>query len=157
MEFVGWGQQGLGQQAEAFDPDGGFAGAGMADLAGDPEGIGEFEEFGLVPLGFEGLFAQADLQAAGPVLNGDENELAGIAQEHDAAGDLGGDGAFVGGFGGAQRADVGGGDEVIGALAKGVHAQGAPLFEAGEAVLILRIVNRAHKGELVIGPKKSKR
>ena len=89
-------------------PDGDLAGFGGAQRAGGDDDITQVRQFGdLKGRVIHGFFTDGDLQIARGVTQRDEYELADIAVQHDAAGDLGGGAVVVFGvgFGGLVSAD----------------------------------------------------
>ena len=73
------------RQAAFFDPDGDLAGLGLAQLAGGADDVAEVEQLGQRPLVGQQALAQAHLDRAGAVAQGDEDQLADVPQQNDSA------------------------------------------------------------------------
>ena len=80
-------QEALAQERQAafFHPDRDLAGLGLAQLAGGADDVAEVEQLGQGPLLGQQALAQAHLDRAGAVAQGDEDQLADVPQQNDSA------------------------------------------------------------------------
>ena len=73
------------RQAAFFHPDRDLAGLGLAQLAGGADDVADVEQLGQRPLAGQHALAQAHLNCAAPIAQGQEDQLADVPQQNDSA------------------------------------------------------------------------
>ena len=89
VPLVGHGAEGLGEDGELVDLDGGFAFAGGEGLAFEADPVAQVEALVGFPVGFrDAFFVEVNLNTAVGIAEGGEDGLAHVADGEEAAGDF---------------------------------------------------------------------
>ena len=157
VEFLGRRSQGLAEQGQAGTPEGELAGLGAAEGSFDADDVAEVEQLGDFPALGDHLLAEAELEVAGAVADGQEHQVPEDAVQHDAAGGAEGrlrsgvenlatiDGQLLG-----RRRDVGVGGQVGEARPVWIDTQFSNLLELRDAVCNLI----THNARYYIAPRR---